>query len=415
MGVDHQVPGGQVRVGLELLLIAVPPGPGLFGPAGQGRGQLPLRQHRQPPLRIFAPGGQGSHGNEHRALFRGLFPGQVHGGGDFPVRQHPAEVPGPDLAAAQHHHPVTRREIVGQVRAGQLQGAAVAGQLLGRQLEKVPGLQQLPPGGETVQLHHRMLFQPQGQLRLRGGKIRQLTGQKARLHSGGHVLLQLPQPAPQGLRCAAAVLHADQSIRGQIVQGGGLFRVHRRHAAVRAVGGDPLAQQGGIGGQQVPQGLGALPPGKALYCGLQPGGGVLRRMLLPAGQYLRRRKQQRLPAVFHPALGGGVKYAQGVDLVVEKFAAHRLLHARGEHVQDAAPQGKLSRALHLVAAGISGSGQPPGQGVQIPLLAHGQGQCRPLQNPGRDAPLHQRVRGSDHHGAVRRWFSHWRLDSIGRH
>ena len=87
MGVDHQVPGGQVRVGLELLLIAVPPGPGLFGPAGQGRGQLPLRQHRQPPLRIFAPGGQGPHGNEHRALFRGLFPGQVHGGGDLPLRQ----------------------------------------------------------------------------------------------------------------------------------------------------------------------------------------------------------------------------------------------------------------------------------------------------------------------------------------
>ena len=67
----------------------------------------------------------------------------------------------------------------------------------------------------------------------------------------------------------------------------------------------------------------------------------------------------------------------------------------------AAPQGELSRALYLVTAGISGSGQPPGQGVQVPLLAHGQGQCRPLQNPGRDAPLHQRVRGSDHHGAVR--------------
>ena len=60
---------------------------------------------------------------------------------------------------------------------------------------------------------------------------------------------------------------------------------------------------------------------------------------------------------------GGVKYAQGVDLVVEKFAAHRLLHPRGEHVQDAAPQGELSRALHLVAPGVSGSGQPPGQEI----------------------------------------------------
>ena len=134
VGMDHQVSGGQVRVGLELLLIAVPPGPGLFGPAGQGRGQLPLRQHRQPPLRIFAPGGESAHGNEHRALFRGLLPGQVHGGGDLPVRQHLAKVPGPDLAAAQHHHPIAGGEIVGQVRAGQLQGPAVAGQLLGRQL-----------------------------------------------------------------------------------------------------------------------------------------------------------------------------------------------------------------------------------------------------------------------------------------
>ena len=246
-----------------------------------------------------------------------------------------------------------------------------------------------------------MLFQPQGQLRLRGGKIRQLTGQKARLHSGGHVLLQLPQPAPQGLRRPAAFLHAYQGVFGQIVQGRGLFRIPRRQAPVRAVGGHALAQTGGIGGQQLPQGLGVLPPGKALHRGLQPQGRLLRLAFLPGRQHLRRRKQQGLPAVFHPALGGCVKYAQGVDLVVEKFAAHRLLHARGEHVQDAAPQGKLSRALHLVTAGISGSGQPPGQGVQVPLLAHGQGHCRPLQHPGRDAPLHQRVRGSDHHGAVR--------------
>ena len=36
VGMDHQVPGGQVRIGLELLLIAVPLGPGLFTPAGQG-------------------------------------------------------------------------------------------------------------------------------------------------------------------------------------------------------------------------------------------------------------------------------------------------------------------------------------------------------------------------------------------
>ena len=43
----HQIAGGQVGVGLELLPIAVPLGAGLFGLACQRRGQLTLRQHRQ--------------------------------------------------------------------------------------------------------------------------------------------------------------------------------------------------------------------------------------------------------------------------------------------------------------------------------------------------------------------------------
>ena len=43
----HQIAGGQVGVGLQSLLIAVPLGAGLFGLACQRRGQLTLRQHRQ--------------------------------------------------------------------------------------------------------------------------------------------------------------------------------------------------------------------------------------------------------------------------------------------------------------------------------------------------------------------------------
>ena len=163
----------------------------------------------------------------------------------------------------------------------------------------------------------------------------------------------------------------------------------------------PWRRQGGIGGQQVPQGLGALPPGT----GALPRPPAGRRRPPPHAPPSRAAppaagKQQRLPAVFHPALGGCVKYAQE-SISSSKNSQRTGCSMPGENTSRMPPAGQTVRALHLVTAGISGSGQPPGQGVQVPLLAHGQGHCRPLQHPGQDAPLHQRVRGSDHHGAVR--------------
>ena len=42
-----------------------------------------------------------------------------------------------------------------------------------------------------------------------------------------------------------------------------------------------------------------------------------------------------------------------VDFIVKELAAHRLLHQGGEDIQNAAPQGKLPHALHLIAPGVA--------------------------------------------------------------
>ena len=82
-------------------------------------------------------------------------------------------------------------------------------------------------------------------------------------------------------------------------------------------------------------------------------------------QDLRRRQQQGGGHVLRPPLGAGIESADGVDLIVKKLAAHRLLHQGGEHVQNPAPESKLPHALHLIAAGVARLHQLGGQPVQI--------------------------------------------------
>ena len=105
------------------------------------------------------------------------------------------------------------------------------------------------------------------------------------------------------------------------------------------------------------------------------------------GQYLGGGQQQRLLNVFRPPLGGGVKLAHGVDLVVKELAPHRLVHQGREHVQDAAPQGELAHALHLPAPDVPGGGQVLGQLVQIADAADAQLPAAPLQRVPGHGPL----------------------------
>ena len=127
---------------------------------------------------------------------------------------------------------------------------------------------------------------------------------------------------------------------------------------------------------------------------------ALQTALGAAGQHFGGRQQQRGGHIGCPALGRRVKGAHGVDLVVKELAAHRLAHQRGEHVQDAAPQGELAYALHLVAAGIARRQEAISQRVQVSPAAHLQGYGQGGQQVRRQCPGHQGVGGGDGDGDI---------------
>ena len=298
---------------------------------------------------------------------------------------------------------------MGHVGGRRLQRAAVGTQLPGGDLQKLSRRQQIPAGGQAVHLAQGEAGQSGRRLPLRQGKLTHGRGHEAVLRRRGHVLLQLPQPALQPLADPSALAHAHDGILRQIVQGRGLFRVHRRQIPVAAVGGDPLPQGVGVALQLPQQRLGIRLSFQLLCRRFQRGGGLLRRVRRPEGQHLTGGQQQRLVQVVDAPLGGHVKGAHGVQLIVPEFAAHRLLHGGGEHVQDPAPQGELAGALHLLAADVARRREPCRQRLHWIAFAglHGNGALQ--QHTFRHTPLHRRVNGGHHqrclaprHGVQRR-------------
>ena len=76
-------------------------------------------------------------------------------------------------------------------------------------------------------------------------------------------------------------------------------------------------------------------------------------------------EDQGLGDVLDPALRPGVEEAHGVDLIPEELAADGLFHEGGEDIQDAAPDGELAHALHLLAAGIARRRQGLREGGEV--------------------------------------------------
>ena len=91
-------------------------------------------------------------------------------------------------------------------------------------------------------------------------------------------------------------------------------------------------------------------------------------------------------------LGSGVKHPHGVDLIVEKLTADRLIHLRGEYVQNPAAHGELSRPFHFFTAGIARRNQARRQIPQIRPSARGQRDHQRGEAFRRQGPLDQRVR-----------------------
>ena len=286
------------------------------------------------------------------------------------------------------------------VPGGGVQTAAVARQLLGRDVQQQLGRQQIPAGGQTLQLAHRKAAQRRFQLALRHHQVAEGRGHHAALRGGGHVLPQLPQRCPQRFLHPARLADAHDGVRREIVKGRGLFWVHRRHIAVTAGGCHTLPQQRRVALQPLAQRTVLLlqPLGRLLDA-LRRLGGAVRR---PAGQQLRRGQHRQRMAVLHPPLGVHGEVAHAVQLVVKELASHRLLRIRREHIQNAAPHRELPRAFHLVAPAVPGGGEMPGQRRHIVLPAHLQRKGGVLQHLLWDAPLHHAVYGGHHDGRAAR-------------
>ena len=147
-----------------------------------------------------------------------------------------------------------------------------------------------------------------------------------------------------------------------VIGGGGHFRINQRHIPV----GSGIVQAAFVfiqvffqrGDEKL---VDVFPP---LLAGNQ-GGNVLAQPRHAAGMEsrlgLRHRQDGDGGDVLTAALGRRVKEAHGVQLVAEEFRPNRLILCGGENVQNAAPDGELSRPLHHAAAVVPGGGETGGQ------------------------------------------------------
>ena len=342
VGVDHQITGGQIGVGLDLLPVTVALGrlsPPLL-PADRG-GELSLGEDRQLQLGPLRPGGETAQGDPDLPRRGHGRPLEVQRRGNLPLLENPLQILGPGLVAAEEEHAAAGGEIGLHVPRRGVQAPAVAAQLLGTHRQQHLGRQDIPGGGQR--LHHAQREVRQRRLPLplaqeQGGEIHALPP----LQQGLRVLLGLEERPLHPLGHPPALAEDQQGVLWQKIEGAG----------------GPRPDQ--LPGRQ------------------EQGGGD----------------------VADAPLGGQIELPHGVDLVIKEVAAHRLLHPGGEHVEDAPPQGELPHALHLLRPGVPGGHQPLRQGGQVHLRPDGEGDGALPQGRGLPGALEEPLRRGHQHRSL---------------
>ena len=366
---DHQIPRGQVRKGSQLLAVG---GAGL-GCLGLGRlpgHELALGEHREAHGGIFHAAGQVSLCQQDLPRLGQGPEGERQEAGQPPIRKHGLEQLRPAAGAAKNQGGKLQLLIMGQIRSGRLQIAAVARQLLGRKGQQMAGLPVLGVGrpGKGVQIGHRTAFQPGAELLPLAHKVAQLPGHGAGLQEAVQLkpqLLHLP------LGCSVeARLVADhhQRILGDIVQGRGHLPRNEGHVPVGSWQAEAASQLLQILLQGPDQALilvfpPLLPGEQRLQVPLQPryAAGVQPRLGLRHRQHCNRLH------ILRPPLGAGVKIPHGIQLISEKLRPDRLPLRRRIQVQDSAPEGKLTGAFHHGGTAVAHGNQASQQLFHLDL------------------------------------------------
>ncbi len=390
---DHQVPRREVGVGLELFPVGGGLGFGLLPRRG-----LSLGENGQLGGGVLHAGGEPAAGDDRLARLGEGVELKIHPRPELLLPEEGLEVQTPLLRPRQHHRGVARAQVVGEVGDRRLQADAVGGELLGGDGEEGAGALGVLGGGEGVQIGHRPVAQPGGELLRRAGVHPQLGQKGPVFRQGGDVLIQLPEVVFPPLREPGALAEKDGGVRGQVVGRRGHLGIDEGQIAVHGGKEHAVFQLFHIFVQGGDKAVGPAPaPGPVplfFECPHQPGqppGGQM-------GQHLGGGQDAALLQLPGAALGGRVEQAHGVRFVPEKLHPHRLGMGGGEKVQDAAPEGELPHSLHLVAPAVARRRQGLGQLPQVADRPHFQHPGGPGEAVGRQGALEHGLRRGHQEG-----------------
>ena len=395
--VDHQIAGRKVGEGVELLPVG---GLGFFCragfPSGLGGHQLAFRHHRQLQGGVLQTGGQTAIGQQDLTRLRQLDGGEGHGGMQSLLLQQSQQDLGPAAVAAEHQGAELILPVILQIGDGCLHGAAVGGQLLAGNAQDLFGRQGLRIGcrQEAVQKHRGPSRKAFAQGIKIGVQVAQVAAELTGLQKAVQLQPKVFLPGLGGPLERAVVAEQHHGVPGNIIAGGGKFRIDQCHIPVCRREGNAVFQLFHIRLQGVDEGfkgvLAPLLPGdERADVGAQAGDAL---GMQPGGSF-GNREQGGFVDIFRPPLGDGVEEAHGVQFIAPELGPDGLIVGGRVDVQNTAADGKLSHTLDQGGAGIAGIRQFSGKILQFVGRAALQGNGGGKQHLLRHSPQTQGVQG----------------------
>ena len=172
---------------------------------------------------------------------------------------------------------------------------------------------------------------------------------KEHLHILGHQTVGAAQFLPDSRRFA----YKERRVLGKIVQQGASALIEHRQVFVDVLEGQAVPELARIAEQML------LCRGRILAPELLgPGFQIIGKALRGVVEHFPGRGDHAALAVVLPALGVGLEYGNAVDLIAPELQTEGIGHVGRIEVDDAAPLGELTDAIHLISALIARSQQP---------------------------------------------------------